>query len=172
MKWFSIILSILLLGVLTVAAPADSRTFNQDEVLSIYAAAGAKLGKQGILLEEIDKTPHRNFKMWWEQHILSYTLRSCVMAFIKVSKSSSTYTGYISYAFYDDDFDGKVDRCYRDYYVIMPDGEVVSFLSEMPEDSLHEVFIDWRVNVPNAQEMYEAELEFWWNELKEIINAN
>jgi hypothetical protein len=166
MKKLCILLGILLMSILLAAPVGSGQTFSEDEVLALYAAAGKKLGEPGVLHEEHDTTPHRNFKMHWHTHYLSYTMKSCHLAVVYAQTASSTYTGYVAYVFKDYNFDGKVDSAYRSYYVIMRDGTIVNFSTEMPDPTLKEAYHKWmKIPQEEAQKRYEIELEFWRKEL-------
>jgi len=167
MKKFCIILSILLASLL-FAGNVDGRTFTQEEVLSIYAAAYTAMDKKyGSLQCNVNTAKHDNFRWTWDAHyiVVEEITRRVVLKRCHEHSSRGGYS-YEIYYFSDYDNDGKLDRVSREYIIV--DSNNLHVIYHPPEE-LQDAIAKWAHNIKNAQALYEAELEFWYNELKEEI---
>ena len=166
MKRFLMIVSVLVLS-LFFAGGLQGKTFTQEDVLDIYAAVGKKLGKEGSLSHEINTTKHNHFKWTWEIHYIILSKKGCGVSVAYYRGQSSGGHTVVVYQFIDGDFDGVLESARRRQYTTFEDedGHNIFVLPNYPQELLDKIN-EWALNISDAQERYEAELELWENRLQ------
>lgn len=139
--------------------------FTRGDVIKIWSAAAARLNnKEGTLAKEVNTAKHSNFPWSWDTHYLHIYFKGRNFSVRVHNSNLSKGYSYIEYVFIDENYDGIVDSCFRRHIIVCDDiGSIVVLVP--PEDNLRDAMNNWALNVPDAQERYEKELTFWWNEL-------
>lgn len=161
---FLALCAVLVLALSAGAMPKQGR-FTQEEVVDIFESAGRKLGRPGVLVSNADLTRHSNFKLEWQEHSLACTEFTRKVSLAKARSISATFIVYIVYQFIDRDLDGILEDCFKEVFAVTREGTVVELYSESPERSLPKLLIEWGTDIPNAQELYERELAYWYYRL-------
>lgn len=119
--------------------------------------------------KEIDRTPHRNFRIYWDRHVLSTvfyrlpdgtTRQSGLICFDLIEYRDLSYKDArqaTQWNLVDDDGDGRVDRWHRDFRVHTECSGIV--YPHYPEGLINTQW--YRPSRDKAQDAWEKEVGFW-----------